>query len=208
MGVRTKRVYEPPSSSDGRRYLVDRLWPRGIRRSDIRLTEWLRDLAPSQGLRVWFAHDPRRFVTFRRRYLRELADHTALLDRIAEEAAHGDVTLLFAARDPAHCNVAVLRELLEERLEAGGGAHVPAPGTRPGRPRGGDGSRRRPSTAPARSKGGSKRRHRRRARIAPADDRSDREVGSRGCVLVRELSRSRREPRGMELPARRGHARQ
>jgi uncharacterized protein YeaO (DUF488 family) len=116
MPVRTKRVYEPPSATDGRRYLVDRLWPRGITKGAARVTEWLKDLAPSAELRVWFGHDPLKYPAFRSRYLAELRPKSALIDRLAEEACSGTVTLLFAARDAEHCNAAVLAELLEKRL--------------------------------------------------------------------------------------------
>ncbi len=117
MTVRTKRVYEPAQPSDGRRYLIDRLWPRGIRKEDLGLAAWLRELAPSAELRAWYGHDPKRYGAFRRRYLRELAGSTELLNRLAQEARDGTVTLLYAARDASHCNATVLRELLGARSE-------------------------------------------------------------------------------------------
>lgn len=116
MSVQTKRVYEPPSAADGRRYLIDRLWPRGLRKESLPLTEWLKDLAPSPGLRIWFGHDPEKYPTFRRRYRAELDAHADLIDRLVREARSVPVTLLFAAHDADHCNASVLRELIEERL--------------------------------------------------------------------------------------------
>ncbi len=115
MTIRTRRVYEPIDPADGRRYLIDRLWPRGLRQESLLLDGWLKELAPSDELRTWFGHDPSRYPVFRERYRRELAAHPDLLHRLRQEAAEGTVTLLFAARDTEHCNASVLRELLEER---------------------------------------------------------------------------------------------
>lgn len=119
MTVQTKRVYEPPSSSDGRRYLIDRLWPRGIKKQDLSLSEWLKDLAPSPELRAWFGHDPLKYPVFRQRYRAELAQQPGLLDRLARESRSGTITLLFAAHDREHCNASVLQELLIERSRRG-----------------------------------------------------------------------------------------
>ena len=117
MTVRIERVYDPPSPSDGRRYLIDRLWPRGIKKEELRLTEWLKDLAPSAELRSWYGHAPGRYAAFRTRYRAELEKRAGLLARLTREARSGTVTLLFAARDAEHSNAAVLRELLEKRLK-------------------------------------------------------------------------------------------
>ena len=119
MTVQTKRVYEPPSSSDGRRYLIDRLWPRGIKKKDLSLSEWRKDLAPSPELRTWFGHDPLKYPVFRQRYRAELAQQPELLDRLARESRSGTITLLFAAHDSEHCNASVLQELLIERSRRG-----------------------------------------------------------------------------------------
>jgi uncharacterized protein YeaO (DUF488 family) len=116
MTVHTKRVYEPFAPTDGSRYLIDRLWPRGLKKEDLRLTEWLKDLAPSAKLRAWFGHDPPKYPLFRKRYRAELEQRPDLLARLAREARSGTVTLLFAAHDAEHCNAAVLRELLAERF--------------------------------------------------------------------------------------------
>jgi uncharacterized protein YeaO (DUF488 family) len=107
--VAIKRAYDRPSPADGRRILVDRLWPRGLTRAKAAIDEWAKDLAPSDPLRRWFAHDPEKC----RRYRRELREHGRLLRDLAREAARGRVTLVYAARDPVHNNAVVLKEVLE-----------------------------------------------------------------------------------------------
>jgi uncharacterized protein YeaO (DUF488 family) len=115
MRVRLRRVYDDPSPEDGARVLVDRIWPRGIAKSAARLDEWLKDVAPSTGLRGWYGHRPERFTEFRRRYLAELADpsRAAALERIRTLLRRGPVTLLTATRDVEHSHAAVLGELLD-----------------------------------------------------------------------------------------------
>lgn len=122
MPVRTRRAYDPPLEDDGRRYLVDRLWPRGRTKDALRLDGWLKEIAPSARLRSWFGHVPERFPTFRERYRKELAQKPMLVKRLVAEARRGTVTLVFGARDPQLNDAAVLQEYLEERL---------APRTRP-----------------------------------------------------------------------------
>lgn len=117
MPIRSKRVYAPAEATDGRRYLIDRLWPRGIRKDRLALTAWLQDLAPSAGLRVWFGHEPGRYQEFRQRYREELGRRKDLLRQIAQEAVEGTVTLLYSARDEEHCNATVLREILERMAQ-------------------------------------------------------------------------------------------
>ncbi len=112
MIIRTRRVYDPPSPEDGRRLLVDRIWPRGVMKAALHLDGWLKDAAPSDGLRRWFQHDPARWPQFRRRYFSELHRHPQALEQIRAAAAHGTVTLLFGARDTEHNNAVVLREYL------------------------------------------------------------------------------------------------
>lgn len=111
--VRLKRAYDPPSADDGVRVLVDRLWPRGLKRDAAEIDLWLKDVAPSAELRRWFGHDPRRWPEFRDRYRAELAGNLAAL-RALRDLIEGSrpLTLLFAAKDPAHNNAVVLRELL------------------------------------------------------------------------------------------------
>ncbi len=117
MTIRIKRVYEPPTAEDGRRYLVDRVWPRGATKAMLRLDGWLKDVAPSAVLRRWFGHEPARWPEFRRRYFAELARHPETWQPLLAEAARGSLTLLFSARDTAHNNAAALRDyLLSQRV--------------------------------------------------------------------------------------------
>jgi uncharacterized protein YeaO (DUF488 family) len=110
--IRIKRVYEPPEPSDGIRVLVDRLWPRGLAKEKARIDQWQKDLAPSDALRRWFGHDPGKWNEFKRRYRQELGRKTEELRELAGQARHGIVSLLYAARDEAHNNAVVLKEVL------------------------------------------------------------------------------------------------
>ena len=112
--IRLKRVYEKPTEDDGYRVLVERLWPRGVRREDARIDLWLKDAAPSQELRKWYAHDVAKWDEFRRRYLAELETARDGLGDFARRCRHGTVTFVFAAKDPEHCSALVLKEFLEE----------------------------------------------------------------------------------------------
>src|SRR3972149_12227354 len=103
---RTKRVYEPASPDDGVRFLVDRLWPRGLKKKDLQLDTWLKDVAPSDALRRWFGHDPARWNEFVRRYSAELDAKPTVLEPILVAARKGTVPLLYAARDATHNNAA------------------------------------------------------------------------------------------------------
>ena len=115
--LRLKRAYEPSSRSDGKRILVDRLWPRGLSRKDAAVDEWLKDVAPSAGLRKWFGHDPERWPEFRRRYRHELHAHDDLVRRIAALARRRRVTLVYSARDEVHNDAVVLAKVVEARLK-------------------------------------------------------------------------------------------
>jgi uncharacterized protein YeaO (DUF488 family) len=119
--IRTKRAYEPPSRADGFRILVDRLWPRGVSREAARLGLWAKDVAPSPGLREWFGHRPERFREFAERYRRELAKSPAreALAEITLRAAHGDVTLVYGARDEEHNNAVFLKQEIDDVLGHG-----------------------------------------------------------------------------------------
>jgi uncharacterized protein YeaO (DUF488 family) len=111
--IRIKRIYDPPQSSDGCRVLVDRLWPRGVSRNQARLDLWMKEIAPSDALRKWFAHKPERWAGFQSRYRRELRARPELvrqLRRLAKE--RGTVTLLFSARDARHNQAVALRSFL------------------------------------------------------------------------------------------------
>jgi uncharacterized protein YeaO (DUF488 family) len=110
--VRLKRVYEPPSPEDGVRVLVDRLWPRGLRKADAAVDRWMKDVAPSTELRQWFGHDPERWQEFRRRYARELQQHSTSIGELRELVRHDTVTLVFGARDEEHNDAVVLREVI------------------------------------------------------------------------------------------------
>lgn len=112
MNVRLKRAYDPPATSDGYRVLIDRLWPRGVRREEARLDEWAKELAPSSELRRWFAHDPERFGEFRRRYTAELAAQGDKLRELRRRARSGTLTLVYAAHDKEHNDAVVLAEIL------------------------------------------------------------------------------------------------
>ncbi|ABI55953.1 DUF488 domain-containing protein [Alkalilimnicola ehrlichii MLHE-1] len=116
--VRLKRVYDPAAPEDGTRVLVDRVWPRGMKREALRLDHWLRELAPSTALRRWFAHEPERWPAFRERYRQELAGAPEVLGQLLACCRRGDVTLLYAARDRDHNQAVVLREVLLEALTA------------------------------------------------------------------------------------------
>lgn len=112
--VAVKRIYEPASRGDGHRVLVDRVWPRGVRRQDAAVDLWLKEVAPSTALRRWYGHDPARFTEFADRYRAELADpdRAQALARLRELAGGGPLTLLTATRDPALSQAAVLADLL------------------------------------------------------------------------------------------------
>ncbi|MBI4187585.1 MAG: DUF488 family protein [Chloroflexi bacterium] len=116
--LKLKRVYEGKQPDDGIRILVDRLWPRGLRSSGAGIDEWLKDLAPSDELRRWFAHIPEKWPEFRQKYLAELSapEKGLPLRRIARMAADGDVTLLYSARDTEHNNAKVLAEFVTSSL--------------------------------------------------------------------------------------------
>lgn len=111
--ISVKRVYDPPAAGDGRRILVDRLWPRGIPKSEARIDGWYRELAPSSELRKWFGHDPDRWSEFERRYFAELDDNGEKLTELRRLLAKERVTLLFSARDEQHNNAVALRHYLE-----------------------------------------------------------------------------------------------
>jgi uncharacterized protein YeaO (DUF488 family) len=110
--VRLKRAYEPPSPDDGARILVDRLWPRGVRKAEAKIDLWLKDLAPSTALRRWFGHDPARWEDFRKRYAAEVHGQREPLDQLRALARDSPVTLVYSAHDEAHNDAVVLRKLV------------------------------------------------------------------------------------------------
>ena len=111
-----ERVYDMDKRPDGAVFLVDGLWPRGVKKDRLGLTGWLRDLAPSAELRTWFGHDPARWEEFRRRYRKELDARPDALKPILDAAREGAVTLVYGARDTEHNNAIVLRDYVDERL--------------------------------------------------------------------------------------------
>ena len=117
--VRVQRVYQTPSPADGVRVLVDRVWPRGVKKADAKLDDWAKDLAPSTELREWYGHDPAKFSEFRRRYLTELdaPGPRQKLGEVEALASKHSVTLLTATRDVAYSQAAVLAELLKTRTK-------------------------------------------------------------------------------------------
>lgn len=115
--IRIKRVYDEPSEMDGCRVLVDRLWPRGVKRAALRLDTWLKEVAPSNELRRWFGHDPARWPEFQRRYRLELEARPESWAPLLEQARHGTVTLLYSAHDAEHNNAAALRDFLNAKLK-------------------------------------------------------------------------------------------
>jgi uncharacterized protein YeaO (DUF488 family) len=118
--IRLRRIYDDPSSDDGARVLVDRVWPRGLTKAAVHLDEWVKDIAPSTQLRRWYGHRPERFTTFRNGYLAELRDArpAAALDRLRVLARTRTVTLLTATRDVEHSQAAVLSDLLRDARAA------------------------------------------------------------------------------------------
>src|SRR5437868_12282008 len=115
MKVAIKRVYEEAKEGDGTRILVDRLWPRGLTKEKAKIDLWLKEIAPSAELRRWFAHDPKKWPEFQARYKDELKSNSGPLAQLKTEAAHGPVTLLFAARDVDHNEAVVLEKILRSK---------------------------------------------------------------------------------------------
>jgi uncharacterized protein YeaO (DUF488 family) len=113
--VKIKRVYDEASPDDGSRILIDRLWPRGIKKDEAKIDEWIKDIAPSNELRKWFAHDPSKWQEFRKRYMEELKDQSNLVEILINRAKRGNITLIFSARDTEYNNAVVLSELISKR---------------------------------------------------------------------------------------------
>ncbi|MGB7480948.1 MAG: DUF488 domain-containing protein [Burkholderiaceae bacterium] len=110
--VKLKRAYQPPAPEDGRRILIDRLWPRGVSKQAAAIDQWAKELAPSTELREWFGHEPQRWPEFRRRYAAELRQCQPQLRALRAQAREHGVTLVYAAHDEAHNNAVVVRRLL------------------------------------------------------------------------------------------------
>ena len=118
--LHVKRIYETPKAKDGARYLVDRLWPWGMKKENLIMDAWLKEVAPSTELRRWFGHDPAKWDEFQRRYRAELDANPDAWKLLLKSARQGNVTLLYSARDTEHNNAIVLKSYIKERLAASG----------------------------------------------------------------------------------------
>lgn len=116
--VTLKRIYDKPESTDGKRFLIERLWPRGIKKTALKFDAWIKDAGPSTELRKWFSHDPQKWIEFRRRYFAELNARPKVLESITKAAAEGNVTLLYSSHDTEHNNAVALKEYLEGRMKS------------------------------------------------------------------------------------------
>lgn len=117
--IQIKRAYEAAAADDGARYLVDHIWPRGVKKEVLHIDGWDKAVAPSGDLRIWFAHDPAKWEEFKRRYFVELDANPAGWQPLADSARKGVVTLVYAARDTEHNNARAIKEYLERKLQAG-----------------------------------------------------------------------------------------
>jgi len=113
MSIKIKRAYDPPQASDGRRILVDRLWPRGLTKEKLKLDRWMKDIAPSNELRKWIHADPSKWSAFEERYSKELAAQAGLVGELRAMARSGTVTLVYSAKDEVRNNAAALKKYLE-----------------------------------------------------------------------------------------------
>jgi uncharacterized protein YeaO (DUF488 family) len=122
--IQIKRVYDRPKPTDGARFLVERLWPRGVKKTALPLTGWLKEVAPSDTLRRWFGHDPNKWAEFQHRYFAELDSRPEALHAILEATRQGRVTFLYSARDTEHNNAVALKTYVEDVLRhAAEGTH-------------------------------------------------------------------------------------
>ena len=115
--IKLKRIYERPEVTDGLRILVDRLWPRGVRRSTANVDIWLRDVGPTDELRKWFAHDPKKWVKFKEKYVKELKENPAFEDLVDLARTNDPMTLLYATQDIRHNQAIVVKSMLEKALK-------------------------------------------------------------------------------------------
>lgn len=114
--IQLKRAYDPADTRDGTRFLVERLWPRGVRKTALPLEAWLKDVAPSTALRRWFGHDPKKWSEFRRRYFHELSANVDALEVIIKASHSGPVTLVYSSHDTVHNNAVALKDFVESRM--------------------------------------------------------------------------------------------
>lgn len=111
--IKVKRIYDPPSPDDGKRILIDRLWPRGMKKEKAHIDEWLKEISPSNELRKWYSHDPAKWTEFKKRYRAEISKQTELLKKIKNEGKKGTVTLLFSTKELELNNAVALKEIIE-----------------------------------------------------------------------------------------------
>lgn len=116
--IRIKRAYEQPSKDDGERFLVERLWPRGVKKENLQVEDWLKGVAPSNVLRQWFQHDPAKWGDFRQRYYRELAKNPEAWQPLLARARRGRVTLVYSAHDTEHNNAVALKDFLDQKIRS------------------------------------------------------------------------------------------
>lgn len=121
--IKLKRVYDGESADDGTRYLIERLWPRGVKKSSLRIDAWLKDAGPSTELRKWFGHDPEKWQEFRRRYFAELDRTPDAWAPIHDAARQGTVTLLYSSHDTEHNNAVALKDYIERKAAGKHTAH-------------------------------------------------------------------------------------
>jgi uncharacterized protein YeaO (DUF488 family) len=114
--IHLKRVYEKPGPREGVRFLIERLWPRGIRKADVHEDSWVKDAGPSDGLRKWFSHDPEKWTEFQRKYFAELDTRPEAWEPILKAARRGAVTLLYSSHDTEHNNAVALKHYIEAKL--------------------------------------------------------------------------------------------
>lgn len=118
--IQIKRAYEDASKTDGARFLVERLWPRGVKKENLQVQDWYKEVAPSTKLRQWFQHDPAKWSEFRRRYFRELEKNRNTWEPLVTRARRGRVTLVYSAHDTEHNNAVALKEFLESKMKSKG----------------------------------------------------------------------------------------
>lgn len=120
MDIRLKRIYDKPANRDGHRVLIDRLWPRGIKKDDARLDDWAKDIAPSDELRKWFDHDPNKWPAFKKKYAAQLKGQHEALKAIVKAVPSNTLTLLYAAKDEKHNHAIVLQAYLQDHIDKDG----------------------------------------------------------------------------------------
>ena len=124
--IQVKRAYDATSKNDGIRFLVERLWPRGIKKENLHVEDWLKDVAPSSELRQWFQHDPAKWAEFRHRYFRQLDSYPDAWQSLLARARRGRVTLVYSTHDIEHNNAVALKEFLDHKLRGKSTAHKAA----------------------------------------------------------------------------------